>query len=233
MERVNEACNWISAFAFEQKVFKRFPLQKAAYHEVKARFSLTAQAAIHATRKVADAYGRDQKTRRTFRPHGSITYDDRILRYYEVGDSGSPEVSIWATGGRLRIGFVVGEHHARLLAYRQGESDLVYRKQTGEFFLLCVCDIPEDKEIDVEGVLGVDLGIKEIATTSEGESFSGEVVEQNRAWYAERKAVLQAVGSRSSKRRLRQLSGREKRFRAGQRSGTLSEPGTTAGVSTN
>lgn len=212
MERVNEACDWISGYAFEHKVYKRFPLQKAVYHDVKGRFGLTAQATIHATRKVADAYAVDQKVQRTFRPHGSITYDDRLLRfYYEGGTEG--EVSIWTLDGRERMGFVVGEHHARLLAYRQGESDLAYRKQTGDFFLVAVCDIPEDKEIKVEGVIGVDLGIVEIATTSEGESFSGEQIEEKRKWYAERKATLQSVGTRSAKRRLRQLSGREARFR--------------------
>lgn len=226
MERVNKACDWISSYAFEHKVYKRFPLQKAVYHDVKGRFGLTAQAAIHATRKVADAYTttreqiashnakckphkRRELEQITFRPHGSITYDDRILAYY----TDRQEVSIWTVDGRERIGFVVGEHHARLLAFRQGESDLVYRKQTGEFFLVAVCDIPEDKEIEVEGVLGVDLGIVEIATTSEGESFSGEQIEEKRKWYAERKAVLQSIGTRSAKRRLRQLSGRESRFR--------------------
>ncbi|GIV61610.1 MAG: hypothetical protein KatS3mg044_0476 [Rhodothermaceae bacterium] len=94
----------------------------------------------------------------------------------------------------------------------KGESDLVYRK--GRFYLLATCDVPEEDEEAVDGVLGVDLGIAQIATDSDGDSFSGEQVEAKRKWYAERRAVLQSVGTRSARRRLRQLSGRERRFRA-------------------
>jgi len=97
-----------------------------------------------------------------------------------------------------------------MLAYQRGESDLLYRK----FYLLTTCDVPESDETLVDDVLGVDLGIVEIATTSDAESFSGEVIEAKRPWYSERRAILQSVGTRSVKRRLRGLSGKERRFRA-------------------
>ena len=220
MEAANAACNAISAYAFREKVFSKFSLQQALYHDIRQRFSLTAQVVVRCLGKVADAYKVDKKAaiadrrKRSFRPHGAIAYDSRILRYY----TDQQAVSIWTMGGREHIPYDVGEHHARLLAYQQGESDLVYRPPRGggkgKFLLLATCDVPEEDEEAVEGVLGVDLGIKQIATTSEGDSFSGEVIEQNRQWYAGRKAVLQAVGTRSAKRRLRQLSGRERRFRA-------------------
>ena len=60
--------------------------------------------------------------------------------------------------------------------------------------------------------MGVDLGIVHLAVTSDGKSFSGKQVEAKRAWYARRRQVLQSVGSRSAKRRLRQLSGRQRRY---------------------
>jgi IS605 OrfB family transposase len=61
-------------------------------------------------------------------------------------------------------------------------------------------------------VLGLDLGIVTLATDSDGEAHSGEQVERKREWYARRRAALQAVGTKSAKRRLRQLSGRQRRF---------------------
>jgi hypothetical protein len=60
----------------------------------------------------------------------------------------------------------------------------------------------------------VDLGIVHLAVTSDGESYSGEQVEAKRAWYARRRQVLQSVGTRSAKRRLRQLSGRQRRYQS-------------------
>ncbi|QXD15675.1 transposase [Rhodocaloribacter litoris] len=208
METANAACNAISEHAWATRTFSKYELQKAIYHDIRGRFALSAQVVVRCLGKVADAYKLDRNTKRTFRKRGAIVYDSRILRYYTE----RREVSIWTMTGRERIPYTVGEHHARLLAYQQGESDLIYRK--GRFYLLTTCDVPEEDEEAVDGVLGVDLGIAQIATDSDGDSFSGEQVESKRKWYAERRAVLQSVGTRSARRRLRQLSGRERRFRA-------------------
>ena len=45
-----------------------------------------------------------------------------------------------------------------------------------------------------------------------GKSFTGAKVHQVRARYQKRRQELQRVGTRSAKRRLKKLSGREKRF---------------------
>jgi IS605 OrfB family transposase len=235
MEVANAACNEISAYALAEKVFSKFKLQKALYHDIKNRYNtpatgvLSAQVVVRCMAKVADAYkstgtgGVDKETVRTFKPRGGIAYDARILRYY-TSDPGVPDtaahsghVSIWTMQGRQRVAFVTRPHHARLLKYQHGESDLVYRK--GNFYLLATCDVPEpagprrEDEQAVDGVLGVDLGIKELASDNDGDSFSGQIVEEKRQWFAKRRATLQSVGTKSAKRRLRQLAGKEKRFR--------------------
>ena len=93
---------------------------------------------------------------------------------------------------------------------RQGERDLVsYR---GAFYLLATCDIPNPNEQDVEGVLGVDPGMVNLATDSDGESHSGSQIDRKRAWYARRRAALQAVGTTSANRRLKSRAGRQRRF---------------------
>lgn len=97
LRRVNEACNHVSGVAWDTRTFGKYALQKKAYHDIKERYGLTAQVVIRLLTKVADAYRPDKNTRRTFRPLGAITYDDRILRFY--GD----EVSIWTVAGRQRI----------------------------------------------------------------------------------------------------------------------------------
>ncbi|MCX6656230.1 MAG: transposase [Candidatus Bathyarchaeota archaeon] len=59
----------------------------------------------------------------------------------------------------------------------------------------------------------MDFGIVNIATTSDGVSYSGGEVEEARRRYTGLKTVLQRVGSESAKRHLRKLSGREARFK--------------------
>ncbi len=57
------------------------------------------------------------------------------------------------------------------------------------------------------------MGMVQLASTSDGVSYSGEDVEGVREHYTEVKAELQRVGSKSSKRKLRRVSGREARFK--------------------
>lgn len=206
LAEANAACDAISTRAWQAREFRRLPLQKLVYHDVKASFHLGAQILIRCIAKVADAYKLDKKTLRTFRPEGAVAFDDRNLTWST--DKGA--VSIWTLSGRQYIPYSAGEHQRGLLASRKGESDLVYHR--GAFYLLAVCDVPELDEQTVDGVLGVDLGIANLATDSDGERYSGRRVERKRRWYADVRKRLQQRGSLSAKRHLRKLAGKQRRF---------------------
>src|SRR5262249_9691465 len=60
--------------------------------------------------------------------------------------------------------------------------------------------------------LGVDLGIVNLATDSEGERFTGQIVRLVRKRYHLRRQRLQQVGTKNAKRRLRQIRRRESLF---------------------
>jgi len=156
--------------------------------------------------KVADAYKLDRKVQRSFAPLGAVAYDDRILSYNLKGSG----VSIWTLDGRQAIPFVCGERQRELLATQRGETDLAL--VCGKWYLFVACEVETPEPIDVAGVLGVDLGIVNLATDSDGESFSGQQIERRRQWYLMRRQALQKIGTKSAKRRLRQLRGRQRRF---------------------
>ena len=206
LEMANAACNYISARAFEAQIFHRYGMQNLTYYDARARFDLSAQMVIRCLAKVADAYARDHKTLRTFKPLGSIAYDDRILSW----KPNRQEVSIWTTDGRQTIPFGAGGRQLELLAHRQGETDLVF--WNGMFFLLATCEIPDPEPRDVETALGVDLGVTNIATTSDGDVLTSAPVERNRQRMQQLRSNLQARGSLSAKRHLRRLAGRQRRF---------------------
>jgi IS605 OrfB family transposase len=187
-------------------MFSQYPIQKIVYHAIKVKFKLSAQAVIRAISKVADAYKLDKKVKRVFRKHGVMTYDARILSY----NFKKKIASIWTIEGRMKIPFVCGEHQAKLLSYQRGESDLVVAKSG--FYLLATCDIEDPPEKDVDGFIGIDLGIVNIATDSTGEYFSGEVIEKNRQRLQRLRGKLQSKGTKGCKRKLKRLSGKQKRF---------------------
>jgi putative transposase len=206
LQRANQTCDTISAVAWQAAELRRYPLQRLVYHDLRESTGLGAQLLLRCIAKVAHAYKLDRKIQRTFQPYGAIAFDDRILSWF----TDQRAVSISTLNGRQYIPFSAGDRQIALLVYRQGESHLVY--QRGAFYLLAVCDLPEPDEQTIEGVLGVDLGIINLATDSDGASHAGDQIECRRQWYATRRQVLQKVGTRSAKRRLRQLKGRQRRF---------------------
>lgn len=206
LELANTACNFVSQQAWKAKTFKQYDLHHLCYKDVRAKFPISAQVTVRVIAKVADAYKLDNKHKRTFKPLGSIAYDDRILTW-RLKDS---VVTIWTVDGRQRIPFVCGEHQRELLATRQGESDLgLFRNM---FFLSATCDVEDPTPIDVEGALGVDLGVVNIAVDSDGAIHSASHINNVRFRQRRLRAKLQSKGTRSAKRRLKELSGKEHRF---------------------
>ena len=165
LEVANAAANYVSEVAWETRTFRQYDLHHACYRDVRGRFPLSVQMVVRLIAKVADAYKLDRKARRTFRPHGSIAYDDRILSWRLADQT----VSIWSVGRRLRIRFVAGEHHLKLLRSMQGEADLIYRH--GEFYLHQVCEVDEPPAGNVDDFLGIDPGVVNLATDSDGDQY--------------------------------------------------------------
>lgn len=206
LETTNAACNYMSQVAWDAKTFGKFALQKLCYEPVREQFGLAAQVTIRALAKVGDAYKLDNTRIRTFRPHAAIAYDDRILSY-AIPDS---SVSIWTLDGRQRIPFVCGTRQQELLATRQGETDLAFVR--GAWYLFAVCDVDEPNPQDVDDVLGIDLGITNIAVDSDGTIHSGSTVKRVRYRHRRLRNRLQKKGTLAAKRRLRKLAGQEYRF---------------------
>jgi putative transposase len=119
-------------------------------------------------------------------------------------------ISIRTLDGRRTIPFVCGERQRAMLAARQGESDLLFHR--GNWYLLVTCDVEEHDPQDVDDVLGVDLGVTNIATDSNGTIYSGSTVKGVRYRHRRLRNKLQKKGTLSAKRRLRKLSGQEARF---------------------
>ncbi len=206
LEVANAACTAMSATAWQTQTFRQFDLHRLCYEQVRASFEVSAQLVVRCLSKVADAYKLDRETQRTFKPHGSIAYDDRILSW----NLHAPSVSIWTVAGRQSIPFVTGARQMELLATCKGETDLAYVK--GQFYLLAVCDVEAPTPLDVAGTLGVDLGVTNIAVDSDGDVYSGTPIKGVRYRHRRLRTKLQQKGTLGARRRLRKLAGQEHRF---------------------
>lgn len=204
LTQANLACDHISQVAWDSRTFGRNKLHPKVYRVAKEQFGLSAQMACRSIKKVVDAYYVTRHIRHTFRPLGGIAYDSRILTY--KADS----VSIWTVDGRLHIPFISGDYQAALLAYQKGETDLVLIR--GQFYLCATCDIKEPAPFEPLDVLGVDLGIVNIAVDSDSVRYSGAHLNNLRRRRRKQRKQIQAVGTKSARRKLKKLSGKERRF---------------------
>jgi putative transposase len=206
MEHFNRAATFAARCGFDGKVFSQPSIHKLAYAEIRAQFGLSAQMAVRAIGKAVECFARDKTKCPIFKPHGAITYDERIMSF-----KGVDKVSLWAFPvGRVIVPLIYGEYQKQRFDRIKGQADLVYRK--GKFYLYCTVDLPADAPVAPSEFLGVDLGVANIATTSDGKGYSGGEVKSVRYRNRRLRAKLQKRQTRAAKRRLKKLSGRERRF---------------------
>ncbi len=204
---VNAAANRLSEMVWEAKEFRRFPMHKLFYRRIRSEFPLSSQIVCLLNGKVADAYKLDRKVQREFRLLGSIAYDARILDFQLPAST----VSLWTVRVRLKqLPFVCGDAQRKLLELPKGESDLIFRKS--KWFLNVTVEVPEASEIKALDVLGVDMGIVEVAHDSDGTNYSGSHLNKVRNRNQSIRRKLQRIGTKSAKRLLKKRSKRESNF---------------------
>ncbi len=205
MKRYNEACNFVAKRAYSLKLANKYKLHKEVYHETRRRFGLSSQFVVRIIGKVVEAYRRDKTILPKFKELGSIQYDQRNSKVT------IDRVSIMTTQGRLKLTTRIGDYQKARFDRVKGQSDLIYRR--GVFYIIILVDVPDKSEYDPVGVLGVDLGIENITVDSDREIFESKKVEDTRQRYSRLRSNLQHVGTKSAKRKLKRLSGKERRFK--------------------
>lgn len=206
MKTFNSACNYVSKIAYREGITSKFKLQALTYYDVKGMFGLSAQTTILAIRKVADSYKIKKDVLREFREDGAIIYDSRVMRFKGMG-----RVNLWTTDGRKDIAVVMGEYQKARWFQVIGQADLVFRNNV--FYLLITGEVPEGTPLDPGEFIGVDLGIVNIATTSDAKQFCGKAPEANRQRYLKLRTALQKKGTKSAKRHLQKIRKKESCFR--------------------
>lgn len=203
------ACNFAAEVARSIHSTNKVTLQHACYQDIRQTFGLSANLAIRAIARVCAALKVPAKMHSVFEPT-SADYDARIFSFRE----GDWTFSLTSLHHRARLATHLGDYQkARLKGRRPGSATLVKRRD-GTFFLhvVLVESAPEPQE--PTNILGVDLGIKNLATTDDGENFSGDAVEACRKRYGRMRRTCQQAGTKSAKRKLHKIRMRESRMRA-------------------
>ncbi|WP_150241013.1 RNA-guided endonuclease InsQ/TnpB family protein [Nocardiopsis quinghaiensis] len=226
LRALNDHATWVAKVAHERGVTRNYELRKHTYRPLREA-GVGSQAAQHVIKRVCDAYRtqrsnlnngnyglkgsarhkRIESTPIEFRADAAHPYDQRNLSFALDART----ISLWTVRGRLKDVPFAGspDQTKRLAEHKRGECDLLCRD--GVWFLAVSVDVPDAPEFEPDSFLGVDLGIVNIATTSDGQVMAGRQINRYRRRQHRLRAKLQAKGTRSARRLLKKRRRREAR----------------------
>lgn len=236
-----DGLNYASEVAFEHgKTSNQNRVQKLTYPKLRA-MGIPAQMACNIARTVGASYkqlwtvfrshqerqqlriaaGRKAKSFRAFeRP---IRFVSRTLTYSYGRDYSlktGQRVSLGTLKGRLVMGYQGYQKHLDWLKQGAtlGAAKLYYQKSKKQYYLLVSFEVELPDPQPAPTVVGVDMGQRYhlVATDTRNRTLfiGGKEARQRKDHYARKRKELQAKGTRSARRRLIALSGRERRFMA-------------------
>ncbi len=240
-EQYRQACNFVSQYIFDNQFDLAYlSLNRVLYAEIRSRFGLKSQMAQSSIKTVIAKY-KTVKQQLLQRPYkykdekGNWKYITKTLEWlwkpvffgrpqtdlvrdrdYSFVDKGQT-LSINTLGGRVKCSFF-GEHFSAYLdgSYSLGTAKLV--ELNGLWYLhIPVTKTIEDFEKEkVRHVVGIDRGLRFLAVSydeqGKTEFVSGKKIATKRRKFQEVRRQLQSKGTKSAKRRLKAISGRENRW---------------------
>ena len=166
-----EALNRTSAVAFDGKIASGVTLHHATYKDIREATGLPANLVCSSRAVVAGAYTRDPNRKHRWRDHAAMRYDARTLRV----DLARAFATLSTLDGRVRAALVLCDYHRRFLDGSWTFVKGATLKRSGKAWMLHLTAERDNPDSDKPGVLGVDAGIKRIATTSGGKVHKGGV----------------------------------------------------------
>ncbi len=200
------ACNQILAIAKRDNCWNTTKLHHKVYKPTRESTGLKANHVCQAIRRVINQKKATKQIHR-FRPT-SISLDARTFKYVEE----KQQVGITLKSKRVNFDLKIGGYQIALLRGQNPKSATLSKNRQGDYYINIVVEVPTQPRNQTPKVLGVDVGLRDIASTSTGKSWNGKQLRETRAKFARVRASIQSKRTKSSKRLLRRLSGRERRF---------------------
>lgn len=241
MEQYRQACNYVSEYIFNHDFdMKQSRLNKELYAKLRNLFSLKSQMAQSVIRTVIARY-KTIKTQMSCRPYkyqdqntGEWHREVRNLNWLCKPISfNRPQVDLqrnrdWSylSNGQLSINTLDGRVKTNPVCHgfsqyfdstwKFGLAKLLKSGNKWYLHISATKEVADFDKQEVKHVVGIDRGLRFLATTYDEQGktafFDGKAIMRKRAKYQKLRATLQSKGTKSAKRRLKKLSGRENRW---------------------
>ncbi len=212
MRQYAAAARFVRDYGIEHEQHNKLKLHHQTYVEVRKLSQIGSQLVISARTKAAEMltarHARGYKTVPRISDQLPVRYDQRSSTLWLE----RREISLATTAKRLLLSFKVPACFEKYLDWRPKSPELVYKN--GKFFLLLVFEAEvEVPESEPTVVIGIDLGLKQLAVSSQNSNFySGAKLQSHRHRLFRLKRSLQKKGTRGARRKLYALRLRQQRF---------------------
>jgi IS605 OrfB family transposase len=215
IRQFNECCNFFLRAGYGAKSYSKKVVQSLCYREARRGWPSLQSSLVQGARDCACDMLKREKLEKlpVKKPSSSARFNQRTFKAY----LSSGALSIATVAGRQRIALSVPRYFLR---YSDGDVvSLRIRSLKGTIYadlVVQLADAPVADKMWKEPlrVLGIDRGVVNAAVASNGVFFSSAALRGVRGRYAWLRGRLQAAGTRSARRHLKRLSGRERRFQA-------------------
>lgn len=204
----NQACQRVLDWGQQNKQYNKTRLHRATYREIRKEFPLLPSALVQTARDQASEMMHKDKFKHKIskKPLSAIRYDKRTLNIFLE----SGYCSISTVFGRMKYHFNLPEYYHQYTNWIMQNAQLIIRKNT------CFLNVQVKEEAPSfnggDRRLGIDLGINNIAVCSDNTFINSKHLKNVKGKYQHLKAELQSKGTRSARRKLKKMSGRERRF---------------------
>lgn len=199
-------CGWN-----EGSYFKR-QLHDLTYYSIRENSQLPAQLVCSSRDKACEILKVQNKRKNPTKPKVkdimTIRYDARSFTFK------TNYISFVSIKSRIKIPLDIPEYYWKYLDWKICTADLIFDRKKRLFINIT---FSRDINIDITScrngnTVGVDVGINNVAVTSNIKFFNSNHIKTHKLKFKRLKAKLQSKGTKSAKRLLRKISGREQRF---------------------
>ena len=207
----SEIYKYICDFGFKKKTWNQVELHKLTYKKIRKKYPKFPSALVQTVRNVASETLKRTKLKNKIntKKFSSARFDKRTLRVSLEHNI----ISISSINGRQKFEFRENRFTKKYKDWTPTAGTLSYRKK-GQLFLNLVVEKEKPRQLSFseKDILGIDRGVNNILVCSNNQFFNSKRLKKVKGKYQYLKSVLQSKGTPSARRKLKELSGRERRF---------------------
>jgi len=195
-------------WALANSTYNKNKAHKQLYHPLRLQYPSVPSALLQTVRDNALEAIKATKFKRIPRkkPTSALRYDKRTMTLR------GQQLTLSCIGKRVSLILNIPDYFQEIFeTWNFCGATVTYSRQSKQFWVKLVFETDEPPETTGE-IQGIDRGLYHQAVTSDGQFFSSSKIRGVQRRYLYNRRKLQQKGTRSAKRRLKAMSGREKRF---------------------